>query len=320
MKILHTNDWHVWHRTPASRLDNWPETIFGKLDQIAQIAEIEHVDVIAVAGDIFHSVHVPYWVTVRLLNWAERVRAVVSEVVAIPGNHDERFDRRDSLPTTPMGALFQSGLFRDVSEEPFLVDDVQFVGLGWPEAKSMANWVELGAKVHDGPVVALGHTFASKTGGQIFKSPVLSYGALAALPIDVFHFGHDHSGQGTMWVGEKLFLNFGALGRGSLAAEELTRDLRVAITTVLPRTVPAAKFVRLKYRPSEEVFDLRRYAFEKQIEATFEAGLAQQISDDVLAFDESRSLATLLAELTAEASADVKARVQAYITAAEEAD
>lgn len=324
MRLLHTNDWHAWHLTPRSRLDAWPETLFKKLDQIAEIARLERVQGIAIAGDIFHSVHTTFTLVNRLIEWGLAQRADGIGLYAIAGNHDERYNRLDSVPTTPIGTLFQSGVFTNVAhravavEVPYLQGLV--TGLPWPDAQHLANWTALAQSLQfDGavvPIVALGHTFASKAGGQFFKSPVVSYAALSALPMQVFHFGHDHSAQGTEKINGKLFLNFGALARGSLAAEELTRDIKVAITESTTTGVEG-HFVKLRVEPSAAIFDLGRYAFEKDLSEQFESGLGQDIAADFLALADSRSLPDRVEDLSVDA--DVKARVRQYLTAAEEA-
>jgi len=333
MKCLHTNDWHLWHLTPSSRLDSWPDTMFRKLDQVAEIAQLEKVNVIAVAGDLFNSVNTSYAIVARLAAW---LKTVGVPVLAIPGNHDERYNRLDSLSTTPLGVLFETGALIDVSYQPYHVPTdvrlegialmpVQIVGIPWPDAKDPAKWAAVAKTVSTfQPAIVLAHAFASKTGGQFFGQTVLSYEALAAYPFQVYHFGHDHSAVATQRVGSKLFLNFGALGRGSLAGEELQRTIYAGITEYMgPQGEDGLTFefkghlVKLKVEPAEKIFDLKRYAYEKTVAAQFEAGLGQQIADDFLSLVSTQSLSERVAALDVED--DVRARVQQYLTAAEEA-
>lgn len=315
MKCLHTNDWHLWHLTPSSRLDNWPDTIFRKLDQMAEIAAIHQVTVIAVAGDLFNSINTSYRVVERLLRWC---RGVGVPVVAIPGNHDERYNQLDSLPGTPLGTVFASGQILDVSYHPYTFDGVQIIGIPWPDAKDLPAWANAAALIDPAkPAVVLAHAFASKTGGQFFGQPVLSYEALAAYPFQVYHFGHDHSARASQKLNGKVFLNFGAPGRGSLAIEEIYRDVFVAVTELRGDGLFDAQLVKLKVEPAEKVFDLQRYAYDKSVVEQFEAGLGQQIQADFLAMSDDQSIASRVSAMALDDA--VRARLLQYLTDAEEA-
>lgn len=316
MKLLHTNDWHCWQLTPSSRLDSWPDALWAKLDQIAEIARIEQVDAIVHAGDVFHSVHTSYAIVNRLISWAREQWQDGIAVLAIPGNHDMRYNRRESVLTSPIGSLFASRAFVDVSYQPYRLKTGAVIGIPWPDAPSFEKWVELAKLVPEGcPTVVLAHAFASLTGGLIFKTPVLSYAQLSALPFQAVHFGHDHSAMATQMVNGKLFMQFGALGRGSLAAEELSRQVFVGISETL--TGPSTgHLVKLRVEAADKIFDLRRYAFEKHIAEQFESTLGQQISADFLALSESTTLADRVALLQVDAA--VRTRLQQYLTAAEE--
>ncbi|WP_304518025.1 metallophosphoesterase family protein [Cecembia rubra] len=86
MKILHTADWHLGKRLQEySRLEEQKEV----LQEIVEIAEMEQVDIVLLAGDIFDSfnpnheaVELLYKTLKKLSNNGQR------PIIAISGNHD----------------------------------------------------------------------------------------------------------------------------------------------------------------------------------------------------------------------------------------
>lgn len=97
MKILHTADWHLGKRLDqVSRLPEQADV----LQEIAQIADQEEVDVVVVAGDIFDTFN-PSSDAMELLYSSLHQMAKGGQrlVLAIAGNHDspERIDAPDAL-------------------------------------------------------------------------------------------------------------------------------------------------------------------------------------------------------------------------------
>ena len=85
MRFIHTADWHVGKTLKGrDRLDEQRAV----LDEIAQIAEVNQVDAVLVAGDVYESsapsAQAQYLVVQTLL----RLRQAGAEVIVIAGNHD----------------------------------------------------------------------------------------------------------------------------------------------------------------------------------------------------------------------------------------
>lgn len=97
MRILHTADWHLGKRLEDfSRLDEQ----FVVMNEICEIADREHVDIVLVSGDLFDTFNPPteavdlfYKTLKRLSNGGRR------PVLAIAGNHDspDRIEAPDPL-------------------------------------------------------------------------------------------------------------------------------------------------------------------------------------------------------------------------------
>jgi len=84
VKILHTADWHVGRAIRGRSRADEHRSVLG---EIATIAEQEHVDLIAVAGDIFDVV-APTAESEEIVYEALLELAGVAPVVMVAGNHD----------------------------------------------------------------------------------------------------------------------------------------------------------------------------------------------------------------------------------------
>jgi DNA repair exonuclease SbcCD nuclease subunit len=291
MKLLLTNDLHLSHRGPQSRLDNWQETVFHKLGQIEALALKLNVAAILIAGDIFHSKSKITFATLfRLMVWGYRLKA--AGVRVIPGNHDEVHDRYESLESQPLGVLFQSGAFENVSYAPVVLDEtaddtdpqtkltVSVSGLPYPQAMHRDEFDKLPPHPNCEVNILMAHCYATVEGGSYFGEPIHSYTELATLPYEIFHFGHDHSDHGVVEIGGKHFVNIGALTRGSIAQDDANRAVKVALVTVTAPWHIQIQQVRLKHQPAHEVFDLDLHA-KRQRESSEIQALVGAIAGDL---------------------------------------
>lgn len=274
MKFIVTNDWHLSSRAPSSRLDNYQDELFELLDQIQKLALKLHAHVV-VPGDIFHTAGGVSWgLFLRLIQWAKPIKDAGLQIIAVAGNHDLKFNRLDTLDDLPLGVLFRMGVFENVDSFAAKIDGVTFVGVPFPTSFEQRIWTNFESEVgtpRDRPAVLLTHCFAAPAAGEFFGEPVWGYGDLAKLPFDVFCFGHDHSDGGVVEVEGKFFINLGALSRGSIAHDDVNRDIKVALVEIPDPVVVGALMepkpptitvqqIRLNYRPAEEIFDLKRKA------------------------------------------------------------
>jgi exonuclease SbcD len=132
MLLLHTSDWHLGKSLGS--ISRYSEQV-DVLDEICQIADLEKVDGVLIAGDLFDTFNPPvesvelfYRTVKRLANDGKRV------VIAIAGNHDspERIESPDPLarecgiilmgyPTTKVHPFsLASGLSVTKSDEGFV--------------------------------------------------------------------------------------------------------------------------------------------------------------------------------------------------------
>lgn len=306
------NDVHLY-RGPASRTDDYESAIFGKLEQVSKLATKIRADAVSVAGDFFHlKQRVPYSTTIRLMEWAYALRAAGTQVLGIAGNHDLQHDRIESLSAQPLGLLFRSGAITDVAYAAIEFDDAVVSGVPYPDAKNISNFARVprSAKRHG---LLLAHCFALPEGGDYFGETVHPYAALFPhAPYDVVHLGHDHRDHGVTRMGERYVVNIGAIARGSLSTDEITRDVKVAIVEC-DEVGATVRQVRLNVAPAEQIFDLALHAQKRetrdQIE-TFVADLATRL--------DAAGPVDLNARVNAlDLSGTVRRRVAEYLQAAE---
>jgi hypothetical protein len=358
VRFLITNDLHVSDRRPESRTDNYIDELFGLLDQIEQAANRLKLDGVLVAGDIFHrKPGISLGVLARLAFWCRRLQELGCPVIIIPGNHDLRYDRYESLlphpetgdpSTQPLAFLIDLGLVINVStlrtagtplpyviEKPSTGEKAAFYGVPFPDAFEMDEWVRLGKVIaeqqHDPmtTVFVLGHCFADMDGGDYYGEPIMSYRQLSQfVPADVFAFGHDHSDGGIELLDAKVphrvgmwrqaFVNLGALSRGTLTDEDISRSVDVAIVVTdeahpdkLPPTLTRAA---LQTIPASQLFDLEKRARLKE-EHTAITAFVTRLRDDLAVLGTTTDLDAQLTAMSL--PAEVRAKVAEYLLAVE---
>ncbi len=117
MKILHTADWHVGKAIQGHSRAQEHEAVLAEL---ADIARVEKVDLVLVAGDLFDT-SAPTPEAERIVYRTLLALADVAPVVAIPGNHDS--DRRLSA-LAPLFDLARVTIRAGVSRDPVEIHTV----------------------------------------------------------------------------------------------------------------------------------------------------------------------------------------------------
>ncbi len=267
--LILINDIHGDTRTPAGRKDDWWAAIRGKLEQVLTVAVRLNAAAICIAGDLFHAKtrQLGIWpngtheVVSFYLDWARRAHASDIDVLVIPGNHDEVFDRLDSVERQPLGALLASGLFCDVSYKGVEIGGWWVSGVPYPDALDLANLKRVPAPpTYRLPGLLMLHCFAEKRGGEFFGEPVHAYSDVRVPGVAFYHYGHDHSDHGIVKTetGE-THIQIGALGRGSLSGDEVNRAPQLAVLRIVDGK-PEAQAFRLKVAPAEDVFNFEAKA------------------------------------------------------------
>lgn len=217
MRVLHTSDWHLG----ASLEGISREADHGAfLEWLARTLEVEEVDVLVVAGDVFDQAHPSSEAQRLYYGFLKRISGRrVRKVVVVGGNHDSaaRLDApRDiltALDVHVVGGLAEDGFKRCLCPVPDATGGVGAVVLAVPfvheyrlglrtavasaEELSQAfrerfrdfyrQLVDLARSEHaDAPLIATGHLTCTGFEKGDFPIDVHRVGTIGGLPADIF--------------------------------------------------------------------------------------------------------------------------------------
>jgi DNA repair exonuclease SbcCD nuclease subunit len=261
VRLLWRTDVHLSDVSPASRKDDWTESVFDKLDQVKEVARRARVHGLIDGGDFFH-LKSPSRTTHRLVQRVAMHHAdYPCPVYCTPGNHDAVYGNYEYLPQQPLGVLYAAGLFGrlyDEHEARFESDGVRVRVVGVPYHGTSYD-LERFASIKRGDedhLVCVAHVLASERGGTMFENEdVLRYSELAEFAPNLYLIGHWHNDQGVAEIDDTKIVNTGAMTRGSIAQDDVDRRPAIALLTFTKEAVKV-QVARLRVQAAEEVFDL----------------------------------------------------------------
>jgi DNA repair exonuclease SbcCD nuclease subunit len=304
--LVWRTDVHLSDRAPASRTDDWADTVFGKLGQVRDLAHEVGADAILDGGDFFH-IKSPGRNSHALVNrTAEHHANYPCPVYCTPGNHDCVYGDYSFLPQQPLGVLYSTGVFKRLY-------DTHEVSFGAPGSKTRPQVRVVGIPYHgtsydmerftsiergaEDILICVAHVLASNKGGKMFEGEdIIKYADLVDTAPDVYLFGHWHKDQGVVEMGGKQFVNIGSLTRGSLSQDEVEREPAAAVLRCSPEGVEI-EVHRLKVEPPEDVFDVegRARQVKRQVEMD---SFVEAIRDALQPTEGGESLAESVAGMT----------------------
>lgn len=263
LRLVWRTDVHLSDTSPASRKDDWAETVLGKLRQVGMVARKVEASAVLDGGDFFH-IKSPGRNTHDLVRRVADVHRMYScPVYGNVGNHDCVYGDYTYLDQQPLGVLFSTGVFRRCYDEHEVVFDsggvkVRVVGVPYHGASYDMQRFDRIKRGDEDFLVCMAHVLASPTGGTMFEGEdIIKYSDLAKFDPTVFLLGHWHKDQGVVEVGGKTIVNIGSLTRGALSQDEVARKPAcVVLTFEKGASAPKVQVVRLKVAPPDEVFDL----------------------------------------------------------------
>ncbi len=113
MKFLCAGDIHYRATTPRGRLDNYPETLLSKMDQIFTLANDHNAKGVILPGDVFDSPTPPMW----LLGRVGKQTLKAMDIYVVLGQHDQRY-HHTARENTPLGVLEAMELAHVLGAEP----------------------------------------------------------------------------------------------------------------------------------------------------------------------------------------------------------
>lgn len=266
--LVWRTDVHLSDRSPQSRVDDWTETLLGKIQQVGKIAQDVGAEAVLDGGDFFH-VKSPTRNSHRLVNQAAAAHAEYPcPVYACIGNHDVKYGDYAYLGEQPLGVLFESGVFRrlyDEHESLFGQTEagsplVRVVGVPYHGTEYDFERLSKIKKQDEKYLVVVAHLLASPSGGTMFEAEdIVKYGDLAGLDPDLWLFGHWHKDQGVKEIAPgKYVVNIGSLSRGALNQDDVSRKPSVAVLRFDPDKGMDIEVRPLAVAPPGEVFDMDR--------------------------------------------------------------
>lgn len=246
-RFIYWTDTHYKDVAPISRMDDFPATMRGKIEAVADLAEEYEVDFVAEGGDLWDRSMQKPW---EILQMHEALRRFRVPIYSVIGNHPVR------------GTSFER--WRPHSGHQVLI---HLMG----DAYRCLDPVTANFQ-HRGLTVRLDHR-------DIVKVPITipgwdhivwdDYRAEGATVLLVSHF---HPQQGHWVRGDGLhFVSPGALSRGTLGEDNFDRRPSVALVTCREKdrrsTVVDVQFLVVPHQPAALVLDEKTFLKVEDLEA-----------------------------------------------------
>jgi DNA repair exonuclease SbcCD nuclease subunit len=272
------SDIHLCDKPPSSCTESYADDLFDLLEQTVKVARRRKAAAVVWAGDVFH-IKTPSRTSHELVNRTkDLIDAYPCPVFIVPGNHDIRHDRLDSIDSQPLGALFRRHAIRlegwggyDAHTQYMIYGVPWLSGYGdygsyngddsHPPielnlAEALRGWrhqvLEAGTGSEHPLVVAHAPLYPPGQENQFEYFPAARWAEAMGGAGSVF-YGHVHEPHGVYTAGGAVFCNNGALSRGSLHEYNLTRPVGC---TLYDTVTGEFEFVPLAAKPAAEVFRL----------------------------------------------------------------
>lgn len=313
--FLFRTDVHVSDTSPASWKGDYPSEIWSDLEQIGEIAESCGATAVLDGGDYFHikrasgNSHALMYRTAIIHS-----SSYLCPVYCVEGNHDLAYNNLNSVGRQPLGVLYASKVFRHLRDEVFTANGlrVRVVGVPYSLKRTSESLLAIQKQPGDDYLVAVVHALASESLSSaegFFKEPVFHYADLITPNgPDVWAFGHWHQDQGVVKIGRKYFVNQGAVSRGALVHENLSRTPQIALMEFASSGV-TIKTIPLRVAPAEEVFDLVKKARIESEHRSIDK-FVEKLGEDA-AFDSTATIEANIQSL--DFAADVRELALAYL-------
>lgn len=272
IKILYLTDTHIRGTSPRSRLDDLPQALLAKLQEVVELAREHQVAAILHGGDLFDRPDVAPAVA---LDFLRVLMQAPCPIYGIAGNHDIFGFNPQTVPRTMLGLFdgFQVVRLLHPGDVAWVEADgvkVQVTGQEFhPELDRRDPVLDYcvvpagqGGSLHDRQPEA---DFAIHlTHGMLLEKPffegiahTLLDAVMTRTVADVTFGGHYHPGWSKVHeVDGRLFVNPGALVRLGNQSADFRRPIQVAILELTKGQPAACRLIPLQSaRPGEEILD-----------------------------------------------------------------
>ena len=291
--FISANDIHISDTGPRSRIDNFKETMLGKIDQMRIACSKLQADAALITGDLYNLKN-PSKNSHRLnQELIQAFRKFPCPIYMIPGNHDLTGNNLESLQEQPLGVLYADGTLVNLTHEILKKNGhkVSLVGIPYIDNFDIST-IHIPDKDDSIIQICLMHVYAGPKGTMLFKNRIYGYDELSVLDPDIFILGHYHIDQGIQELGGKHFINIGSMSRGVLSEEDVNHQPQLGFIKIsidgdkkVTRTIQS---IKLKIKPVEEVFDMKKWEEAKEESKEIEQ-FVTKLLDDTKAVQEAGS-------------------------------
>lgn len=314
VRMVTVLDPHFSPQTTPMRKTDWLEETLDAWTQIVTFAASVEAHLILVAGDIFHlktSSRNPHWFTNKVLKAFKESK---TKIAGIGGNHDLAFGSLISLWNQPIGGLVLAEGMHLLDFDPIVLKangfSVKVAGCSYDHAKAEATR----ALRRDGAnfLVGVGHFWFGPKSTEFFGEQVYGPDHLNDSEVDAYVIGHHHEDQGIQKSQGKTYFVHGSMNRTGMHQDDMIRKPSCGLMKITKAGIEGT-IVRLKVKPSEELFDVVKREEIKQEEAQLEEFVSALATQGITWTDPAELVATM------PLSDEVRLRARAYLKAAEEA-
>ena len=264
VSFIFRTDVHVADKGPASWKGDYSEEIWSNLEQVGYFARKHKAHAVLDGGDYFHVKTASRNSHSLIYRTAEIHKSYPCPTYCVEGNHDITYNNLGSIERQPLGVLYAAGVFHHLRDTVFESDGlkVRVVGVPYDPKQTLDNLLSIQKRPEDDYLVAVVHAWAGENPPakveEFFGEPVFKYRDLVTPDgPDAFLFGHWHKDQGVVQIKGTQFVNHGALSRGALTHENMSRIPKASLLEFTSEGLKVT-LLPMKVLPAEEVFDVEQ--------------------------------------------------------------
>lgn len=117
-RFIFMTDTHLSNKPPASRLDDYNESVFEKIKFCFQYCIDHEIPNIIHGGDLFHSYKIREEIGIRFIDLLQEYHNIVNFFYCF-GNHDVQANNREYVDKTALGFLLRYPQFHVLNNKPY---------------------------------------------------------------------------------------------------------------------------------------------------------------------------------------------------------
>lgn len=255
INFVYLKDPHFDLFGPASRKDNYFETLISEMDQIGKICVEEEAEALIIAGDIFlrtDPYRIPYRLVTQMMEYFKNFPVPICGII---GNHDAQTGL-EHYEKYPISVLIKSGAYQYLDERPLIIQKnffkVKIGGVSYQ--KDAYDKLMAYPKGDEDYLMLVAHMFLGHAPGDFFGERVYGMNEFKDASFDVLGVGHEHVNRGVFNQHGKYFIDSGQVSRVSASEGDRKLVPQVVVVKFSDTEAPSFKEVELDYLPADVIF------------------------------------------------------------------